>query len=224
MVGRCSFSTSQILTSQTFFMFKQMKNIDTAFRYIRLTTALMIIGCIGLCVFVLYKSYQLASISQNKVYVLANGKAIEAFSSNRKDNIAVEARDHIKTFHQYFFTLSPDEAAIKSTISKALYLADGTANTMYKNLQERNYYAGIISGNIHQTIVVDSIQLDLKNYPYHFVCYATEKLTRTTTLSYRRLITEGFLRNVERSDNNSHGFLIERWEIKENNDLQTSNR
>ncbi|MGF7231952.1 conjugative transposon protein TraK [Arachidicoccus sp.] len=205
-------------------MFQQMKNIDTAFRYIRLTTALVIIGCIGLCLFVLHKSYQLASLSQNRIYVLANGKAIEAFASTRDDNIAVEAKDHIKTFHRYFFTLSPDEAAIKSNISKALYLADGTANTMYKNLQEGNYYAGIISGNINQTIVVDSIQLDLNYYPYHFVCYATEKLTRPTSLTYRKLITEGYLRFVERSENNAHGFLIERWEIKENKDLQTLNR
>ena len=37
-------------------------------------------------------------------------------------------------------------------------------------------------------------------------------------------ITEGFLRNVARSDNNPHGFLIERWRVLENKDLKTLNR
>jgi hypothetical protein len=40
----------------------------------------------------------------------------------------------------------------------------------------------------------------------------------------RNLITEGFLRNVARSDNNPHGFLIEKWTTIENKDLKTEKR
>ncbi|MDP3180258.1 MAG: conjugative transposon protein TraK, partial [Bacteroidota bacterium] len=40
----------------------------------------------------------------------------------------------------------------------------------------------------------------------------------------RSLITEGALRNVSRSDNNPHGFLIERWNTIENRDIKTENR
>jgi hypothetical protein len=53
---------------------------------------------------------------------------------------------------------------------------------------------------------------------------AQEKLIRTTSIVTRSLITEGYLRNVERSDNNSHGFLIERGMILENKDLKIENR
>ena len=42
---------------------------------------------------------------QDKVYILANGKALEAYASDRKDNIPVEARDHVKTFHKFFLPL-----------------------------------------------------------------------------------------------------------------------
>lgn len=137
-------------------MFTKMKNIDSAFRYIRLFSTIVIVGCISLCGFVLYKSCQLAAITQTKVYVLYNGKALEAMATDRKDNIPVEARDHVKTFHQFFFTLDPDEKVIQSNITKALYLADASAKRQYENLKENRYYSNIISGNISQQITVDS--------------------------------------------------------------------
>ena len=60
--------------------------------------------------------------------------------------------------------------------------------------------------------------------PYYFKCYATQRITRTTSVVLRNLITEGYLRNVSRSDNNPHGFLIERWLTIENKDIKTINR
>jgi hypothetical protein len=94
-------------------MFSKMKNIDTAFRHVRGFTMLVIGGCIVICCFTLYKSFSLVSKMQDKVYILANGKALEAYASDRKDNIPVEARDHVKVFHKLFFTLDPDDKVIK---------------------------------------------------------------------------------------------------------------
>ena len=205
-------------------MFSKMKNIDTAFRHVRGFTMLVITGCILISCFSLYKSFTLVSQMQNKVYILANGKALEAYASDRKDNIPVEARDHVKTFHQFFFTLDPDDKVIKSNVTKALYLADDSAKRIYDDLKENGYYSGIISGNVSQTIKIDSITVDINSYPYGFRCYATQNIIRTTSIAHRSLITEGNLRNVSRSDNNPHGFLIERWNTIENRDLGTENR
>ena len=205
-------------------MFSKMKNIDTAFRHVRGFTMLVIIGCILISCFALYKSFSLVSQMQNKVYILANGKALEAYASDRKDNIPVEARDHVKTFHKLFFTLDPDDKVIKSNVTKALYLADDSAKRVYDDLKENGYYSGIISGNVSQTIQIDSVTIDLNNYPYGFRCYATQNIIRTTSIANRNLITEGNLRNVSRSDNNPHGFLIERWNTIENRDISIENR
>lgn len=201
-----------------------MKNIDSAFRYIRGFTMLVIVGCVLICCFALYKSYSLVSQMQSRIYILANGKALEAYASDRKDNIAVEARDHVKSFHQYFFTLDPDDKVIKENVTKALYLSDDSVKRIYDDLKENGYYSGIISGNISQTIAVDSISIDINSYPYHFRCYAVQNIVRATSIVHRSLITEGMLRNVSRSDNNPHGFLIERWNTIENKDLSTENR
>jgi conjugative transposon TraK protein len=205
-------------------MFKKMKNIDTAFRHVRGFTMLLIVGCVVLCGYTLYKSYGLVAQMQSKIYILANGKALEAYASERKDNIPVEAKDHVIVFHTLFFTLDPDDKAIQTNITKALYLADGSAKRVYDDLKENGYYAGLISGNVNQTISVDSVTIDINEYPYRFSCYATQNIVRPTSITTRSLITVGSLRNVSRSDNNPHGFLIERWNIIENSDLKTVSR
>jgi conjugative transposon TraK protein len=205
-------------------MFTQMKNIDTAFRQIRRFTLVVVVGSFVLSGFAVYKSYRLVSQTQSKIYILANGKVLEAFASDRKDNIAVEARDHIKTFHELFFTLDPDDQVIQANVTKAFYLADASAKREYDNLKEKGFYANLISGNISQQISVDSMAVDLQQYPYPFRCYSTQSIIRSTSTAFRSLVTEGYLRNVSRSDNNPHGFLIERWSITENLDLKVQNR
>lgn len=205
-------------------MFKQTKNIDTSFRHIKTFTLLLVTGSFFMCGFVLYKSYELSARVQDRIYILSGDKAMEAYAANRKDNIEVEARSHIGMFHTYFFTLDPDEKVIEANIKKALYLADGSAKRQYDNLKETSYYSGIISGNISQQINIDSISVSMKTEPYMFHCYATIKIIRPNSIVTRNLITQGYLRNISRSDHNPHGFLIERWETIENKDIKTENR
>lgn len=202
-------------------MFRQMKNIDTAFRQMRLLTMLIIAGCCFITAYGIYATQKTIGESGKRIYILANGKALEAFAADRKDNIPVEARDHIKMFHQYFFTLDPDDKVIQANISKALYLADGSAKEQYDNLKENSYYSNIISGNISQSVEADSIVVDVNQYPFYFRYYGKEKIIRPVSIVTRSLITEGYLRNVERSDNNPHGFLIEKWKTLENTDIKT---
>ena len=200
-------------------MFTQFKNIDTAFSHIKRFSLFLIIACVLVSGFAIYKSFQLVSEISGKVYILANGKALEAFSAERRDNVAVEIRDHVKMFHYWFFTLDPDEKVIASNIGKALYLADGSAKAAYDNLKEQGYYTNLISANISQSITVDSVLLDMDREPFGFKCYATQVLVRSTSTVSRSLVTKGYLRNVSRSDNNPHGFLIQRWQTVLNQDL-----
>lgn len=205
-------------------MFKKAKNIDTAFRQTRLVCLAAILVSGFITCFTVYKSFRSGQQRKEQVLVMPTGKVIEAVTTDRKDNIMVEAKDHIKVFHQYFFTLSPDDKAIKASITKALYLADGSAKRQYDNLMEHNYYSNLISGNVSQSIRVDSVAVDLTNYPFRFTMYGVQEITRPTSIVERMLKTEGSLRNVPRSDNNPHGFLIENWRIVENRDIQIKNR
>ncbi|MDB4921847.1 conjugative transposon protein TraK [Mucilaginibacter sp.] len=201
-----------------------MRNIETAFQHVRGFTILLTIGYFITIGYVEYQHNALVAMIQRRLYILYNGKVLEAIATDRKDNVGVEARDHVKTFHQLFFTLAPDDKVIQANLTKALYLADESAKKEYDNLSENGYYAGIIAGNISQQIRVDSVAVDLRSYPYHFRCYGTQSIIRTTSTVTRSLVTEGELRNVSRSDNNPHGFLIQRWSTLENTDLKIINR
>src|SRR5579862_1496743 len=142
-------------------MFSKAKNIDSAFRHIKMFSIMLIAGCSGICIWAIESTSRTIRASQEHIYILANGKALEAYAADRKDNIPVEARDHIRMFHHYFFSLDPDEKVITGNIAKALYLADGSAKKQYDNLKESGYYVNLISGNISQQIEFDSIWVNI---------------------------------------------------------------
>ncbi|SDL67650.1 Bacteroides conjugative transposon TraK protein [Pedobacter sp. ok626] len=201
-------------------MFKQLKNIDSAFQHIKKFSIAFLIGNVLVVCFGIYKFCEVIYRERQTIHILYNGKVLEAFASDKKSNLGVELRDHIKTFHQYFFNLNPDDKAIRATVTKALYLADQSAKKEYDNLRESGYYNNLISANISQEIEVDSIKLDLNQLPYVFTCYATQKLVRSSSTVMRKLVTQGTVRELkEQTDNNPHGFLIQRWETLVNTDI-----
>lgn len=206
-------------------MFEHFKNIDTAFKHVRLFSFVLIAATMAICCFCILKSYELVREATSSIYILsASGDVLAATAANRKDNIPVEARNHVRRFHEYFFTLDPDDKVIQEGIAKSLYLADGTAKKQYDDLKEAGYYSGIISGNISQQLETDSVVVDMASDPIRFHFYGKLRITRPTAILYRSLLTEGYLRSVQRSDNNPHGFLIERWKITSNKDISVQNR
>ncbi len=206
-------------------MFRQFKNIDSAFKHIRLFSIVLIAACVVICCYTVFTANNTLTRAQQKVYVVAYDKLLEAVAADRKEKLPVEIRDHVKMFHFYFFTMEPDDQVITANITKALYLSDHSAKQEYDNLDESGYYAGIVSGNISQKIEADSIQLDINQQPWYFRYYGTIRMVRATSIVTRSLVSEGYVRDLNAiSDNNPHGFLIERWKILENRDVQIKKR
>ncbi|WP_167294655.1 conjugative transposon protein TraK [Pedobacter sp. SG908] len=198
-------------------MFSQFKNIDTAFKHIRMFSFFLIVACMVISCFAIYQYYRFYNLKDQRIYILYNGKLLTALASDRKGNLPVELRDHIRTFHQYFFSLVPDDKAIKASVTRALYLADESAKKQYDNFQENGYYNNLIAANISQEITVDSIQLDVDRFPYPFRCFATQKLVRSSSTVFRKLVSQGVIDDLKnQTDNNPHGFLIRKFELLEN--------
>jgi conjugative transposon TraK protein len=194
-------------------MFQTTQTIDRAFRQVRLLAVGVVLICTVISIVVILRCTALVQTAQSKVYVLSGGKVLEAIADSRKDDVEIEAKDHVRTFHQYFFTLAPDQKVIDRNIRRAGDMADQSVATEYANKKEQRYYDEIIAGNVSQEIMVDSVVLNTNQYPYYFQCYATETITRASKITTRSLKTEGYLRHVRRSEDNPHGFLIERWKI-----------
>ena len=205
--------------------FKSLKNIESSFRQIRFFTLIFVILCAIIVCYALWNSYSFAEAQRQKIYVLDEGKSLMvALSQDLSQNRPVEAREHIKRFHELFFTLSPDKKAIESNVSRALFLVDKSAFKYYQDMQEKGYYNRIVSGNINQVIRIDSVACNFDMYPYKATTYARQMIIRASNVTERSLVTRCDLINSVRSDNNPHGFTMERFEIIENRDLQTIDR
>lgn len=201
--------------------FKTLRNIENSFKQIRLYTILFAVLCGLVTGFAIWKSYGFAQEQRQKIYVLDSGKSLMlALSQDAASNRPVEAREHVRRFHELFFTLAPDKGAIEGNMRRAFSLADKTAFDYYKDLAEKGYYNRIISGNVQQRIEVDSIRCDFDTHPYRTVTYARQYIIRTSNITRRSLVTSCFLANSVRSDGNPQGFNIERFRIEENRDIE----
>lgn len=205
--------------------FKSLKNIESSFRQIRMVALVFLLLCSVVTGYCIWRSYTFAQQQREKIYVLDNGKSLMlALSQDLAQNRPVEAKAHVKLFHEFFFTLSPDKSAIESNIQRALYLCDKSAFRYYKDWSEKGYYSRIISANINQTMQVDSMVCDFDRYPYRITTYARQMIIRASNITERSLVTSCGLINSVRSDNNPHGFTMERFEIIENKDLRVLER
>ncbi|CAD0218332.1 conjugative transposon protein TraK [Chryseobacterium sp. JV274] len=205
--------------------FKTLRNIESSFRQIRLFTFVFAVLCFGVVGVVVFKSYQFAEQQRQKIYVLDNGKSLMvALSQDMSMNRPVEAREHVRRFHELFFTIAPDKNAIESNVKRAFNLADQSAFNYYKDLQEKGYYNRIISGNIQQRVEVDSVVANFDSYPYDVKTYARQFIIRSSNLTIRNLVTNCSLVNSVRSDNNPQGFTIEKFNVLENRDVETFER
>ena len=205
--------------------FKILRNIESSFKQIRLYAIVFAILCISATGFAIWQSYRFAELQRQKIYVLDNGKSLMlALSQDVSINRPVEAREHVRRFHELFFTLAPDKNAIESNMKRAFNLADKSAFDYYKDLSEKGYYNRIISGNVQQRIEVDSVVCNFDHYPYAVYTYAKEFILRSSNVTKRNLVTSCYLLNSVRSDNNPQGFNIEKFSVLENKDLEVVER
>ena len=89
--------------------FKSLKNIESSFRQIRLFGIVFLSLCTVVTVWSVWNSYRFAEKQREKIYVLDNGKSLMlALSQDLSQNRPAEAREHVRRFHELFFTLSPE--------------------------------------------------------------------------------------------------------------------
>jgi conjugative transposon TraK protein len=204
---------------------KKQFDIRQKFRFTVYVLLAVSLVTISLSAYVFTLSVKLVERSKQKIYVLDNGKSLlVALREDITENRDAEARDHVKRFHELFFTLEPDKEYIENNIKEALYLADRSAMEQYQSFKENNVYNQVIASDISMTLKTDSIRMDFSGYPYRFTFYGKQKIVRTSNITLRNLETSGYLRNISRTDNNPHGFLMESWRIEDNKDIETTRR
>ena len=205
--------------------FNSLQNIQKAFALTRIYLILITIVLLALGGYAIYSSYQFAEAQRSKIYVLENGQPLLlALSHNVEENRVAEAKSHVRRFHEYFFTISPEKTAIEYNINKALLLSDNVAADYYIKLKEDGFYERIISAGILCELMVDSVKIDDTTYPYRAYTYGKTSIIRSSSILYRNLETVCDLVNSTRTENNPHGFIIEKWKIINNSDIKEVKR
>lgn len=206
-------------------MLGEIKSIEKSFKAVRRFAIGAVLAMMMVSGWAIWWGSARVAQAYARIWVLSNGQSMEATAVDSTANLPVEARDHLRNFHHYFFDLAPDEKAIKASVDRSFYLADGSAKALYDNLLESGFISGLISGNITQSVVLDSIGLDTDQERFVFRCTGVQTLIRSTSLTTRSIVTRGYLRRTGmRSDNNPHGFIIEQFEVEQNKEVKTISR
>lgn len=204
--------------------FNSLNNIKTAFEHIRILAVVFFILCVVVVSYTVYSSYNFAEKQREKIYVLDKGKSLMlALSQDAKINRPAEAKEHATRFHEYMFTLSPDNKGIEYNVNKAIVMGDKSISNFYRSLSEKNFYKDIMANDVMYRVEIDSVNINFNYYPYQTTTYAKQYVKRRSNTTTRNLITECFLEEIGKSDNNPQGFYITRFRVLDNSDINIEN-
>lgn len=195
-----------------------IKSIESKIRLATVVAVGSIFGAVLVSGFALFSAYQQVSNARKTVYILDNNVPILARQTDMQMNRPAEYRAHVDLFHSFFFSLTPDDKYIQYQMKRAMYLVDESGINQLNNLKEKGYFNSILSSSSVLTLETDSVLLDVPRKYFRY--YGKLKIDRRSATLTRSLITEGYLKDIPRSDNNPHGLLITGWKTLENKDLE----
>ena len=99
-----------------------IKNLENKIKLVLIVCGLFLLGCTVISFGVILTARGMVSDAQKKVYVLDGNVPILVTRSTMEETLDVEAKSHVEMFHNFFFTLAPDDKYIKYTMEKAMYL------------------------------------------------------------------------------------------------------
>ena len=199
-----------------------VKNIEKRIKINKsVSIATVILAMVIVIVGFIY-SYKILRDARKSLYVIDNGIPVLVKQTDELLNRPVEYKAQIELFHKLFFTLVPDDAYINENIDKSLYLIDDTGKKERNNLLEKGFYNQIISSNATVSVRTDSININLNDKK--FIYYGTQMINRRSSLITRRLITQGYFKDIARTPNNAHGVLLENWNILDNTEISVKQK
>lgn len=215
-------TSSFIIHYSTFIIMSLIKNIETKIKLAFSICIASFITAIIISSVAFLNARKIIAEERKQIYVLDNNIPIVAKKANIEDNRQAEYRAQVETFHDYFFSLTPDNQYIERQLSRAMYLIDVSGISQYNTLKEKGFFTSIVSTSSIITCTTDSIKLDMNTKDWIF--YGKLKIERPSMITVRSLVTTGGLKDVPRTEQNSHGVLLTNWKTLENKDLENNEK
>lgn len=195
-----------------------IKNIESKIRLATFIALGSFVSSIIICLIVGFVSFRQVANARKSIYILDhNNVPLRAAQTDMRMNRPAEYRAHVDLFHTYFFSLTPDDEHIDYQMRRAMYLIDESGAAEYNNLKEKGLFSSILATSSVLTIRTDSIHLDEKTKRFRY--YGTQVIDRRSSRILRSVVTDGYLKDIPRSENNPHGVLITGWKTLENRDI-----
>lgn len=204
---------------------KYFDNIETGFRRMKFLTVAALTAAAAIATGSMWMAYRFAETSRNNIFVVdKSGSALAATLAGSDVQKDLEVKDHLIRFHELMFNLSPSSEAIKRNTDRALIMSDRSAYDYWRDMSERGFYQRLVSANISQQIVVDSVRIDIGSYPYQSRTFGKLYLIRESNITAYEFESSCRLVDVERSVNNPHGLMIEKFTVTRNDNIGTKKR
>lgn len=201
------------------------RDIERSFRGMRLISLMSIVASVIISVGSVTAVLIFAEKQRQQVYVLDQGKSLLlALQTDAIISKELEIKDHVARFHELFFNLSPQAKTINENLDRAFNLADESAYNYSQDLAAKGYYSRIISANMTQQVIVDSVVVSDGIYPYEAKTYARQYVIRESAMTEYSLVSTCRLINTARSEVNPHGLLMEKFTVIENEPIETRKR
>lgn len=169
-------------------------------------------------------SYGFVNRRAGSVYVVNGGEAALARLADEESVRDLEVRDHVERFHELMFNLAPSTDAVERNIGKAMSFCDRSGYDYYQMLSETDFYARLIAANASQQIAIDSMAVDTGSYPYGAEVSGKLYVMRQNSITAYEFESRCSLVNIERSESNPHGLMIERFRVTRNRQIGTRQR
>ena len=112
-----------------------LKNVENKIKLVMIVSSLFLVGCVIVSLGSIIIAKGMVDEAHKKVYVLDGTVPILVKQTTQEETFDVEAKSDIEMFHQFFFTLAPDDKYIQYTMKKAMYLVDETGLAQYNALK-----------------------------------------------------------------------------------------
>lgn len=205
-------------------MVRAADSITGSFKRLKFVTIACLLGTFLSVVFCVAYSISSVTSLNDKIYVLDRGQVMTAsrndVSVTRKDEVVNQAT----RFHELMFSVSPNRDMVQRNLETALEISDKSAYTYYTDLQEKGFYRRIVSTGSMQDIVVDSVRVDMQQYPYPVLTYASLYMTRESNITKSSLVSRCYMIDTPRNAKNLNGLMIERFEVLESKQVEQRRR
>ena len=163
-------------------------------------------GCFASCCLTL----KYLDSTHHRVYIIDEGAAFAAhIGDDRSLSMELEIEDHVGRFHEHLFSLSPSKRAIEESLEAAYRMSD---RSVY-DYAEKGYYSRMVSANISQQIIVDSVRTETGKKPYMVRTYSRLFVLRESSAAEYSIQSTCEVVPVNRSSDNPHGLMIEKFRV-----------